>query len=519
MIVAILKADVDLLWFGGIGTFVRGAEETDAAAGDRANDGIRITGPEIRAKVVGEGANLAVTQLGRLGYARRGGRIDTDAIDNSAGVNCSDLEVNLKIALNASVAAHRLSVEQRNELLLAAADDVAALCLRNNYLQSLALSLAGPASQTALSDYRGLLENLEVRAVLDPVADVLPSTRQLDERAAAGTGLLRPELAVLMGHVKIALRQDLLASRALDDAYLGNELFAYFPPRLAESQHDAIAAHRLRREIVGTVLANAMVNRGGPTFVANLMAATSADAGSVARAYAATRDSFSLTDLHRRLDGLDGLVAADIQLGLYAEVQKLLEHQTLWFLRNESFADGLAELVARYALGVGDLSRNLADLLPPALAARLARRAASLQAAGVPFDLPALGLGGEAVLAAGHSGVTVVDAARAFFFIVDFFGLADLMEEATALNPGDRFDHLALDRALANLLRAERDLAVDVLAAGTGVIADRSAAWQASGREAIERTRRAVRELTAGQPSVSKLAVAAGLMSDLASGR
>ena len=526
VIVAILKSDVDLLWFGGVGTFIRGAEETDAEVGDRANDAVRITGAEVRAKVVGEGANLAVTQRGRIGYALKGGRIDTDAIDNSAGVNCSDLEVNLKIALDAPVAAHRMSLEQRNELLLAATQDVAGLCLRNNYLQSLTLSLGTRAARTAFAGHRGLLDNLESQGLLDRTAEALPSDRQLDERLAAGIGFCRPELATLMGHAKIALRSDLLASRAPEEPYLGRELFAYFPSRLAEGQRDAIEGHRLRREIVATVLANAMINRGGPAFVTDLMAATSADAGAITCAFAATRDAFGLNDLYRRIDALDGQVAAETQLSLYAEVQRLLESQTLWFLRNESFATGLAELVARYALGVSDISRSLAGLLSPTLGARLAQRAAGLQAAGVPLDLardvaqlPALGVAGEAVLIAGRSGVDIVEAARAFFSVVDLFGLAELMEQAAVLNPSDRFDHLALDRALANLLRAERDLAADVLASGVGPVAGRVTAWQGAHREAIDRTRAAVAALIAGQPSVSRLSVAAGLMSDLASGR
>ena len=522
---AILKAEVDLLWFGGIGTYVRGVAESDAEVGDRANDAIRISGRDIRAKVVGEGANLAMTQRGRVDYARAGGRLNTDAIDNSAGVNSSDLEVNIKIALGSMLQARRMTMEHRNEFLASMTDQVAELCLRNNYLQSLALSLAEREGLSGFPDQRGLIAYLEGRGLLNRAVEFLPDEAALDERAATGQGLTRPELAVLLAYAKNALEDDLVASDAPDDPYLGRDLFAYFPAKLGEELRETIEAHRLRREVIATVLANAMINRGGPAFAANLMATTSADAGMVARAYAAVRDAFGLSELNRLIDQLDGRVAGGVQLALYQDVATLLRGQTLWFLRNETFEGGLSELVARYALGIGDIHNALSGLLPPALAQATNARAASLGVAGVPAELarriaalPAMSLSSDIVLVATRTQTEVLDAGRAYFAMVDTFGLSRIVEGAASLSPPDRFDRMALDRALANLFRAQRDLTADVLATGGGMAADRLAAWRQSRGTAIERAIKAVAELTEGTLTVSRLSVAAGLLSDLARG-
>ncbi len=376
IIIAILRAKVDLLWFGGIGTYVRAPTESNADAGDRANDGVRIVGRDIRALVVGEGANLAMTQHGRVDYALKGGRLNTDAIDNSAGVNSSDLEVNIKIALGSLVAAGTMSYEQRNEFLASMTTEVAELCLRNNYLQTLALSLAERDGLAGLPEQRALLEHLEATGELDRAVEFLPDDATLDARLAVDRGFTRPELAALLAYAKSSLRARLVASGVPDDPYLARELFAYFPAMLAEAQREAIETHRLRREVIATVLANAMINRGGPGFVVAMMAATSADAATVTAAYALARDAFGLTELNRLADGLDGVVSASTQLGIYADIETLLKRQTLWFLRNETFETGLSELVPRYAQGVADLRQGLASLLPASLASPRRRRAA-----------------------------------------------------------------------------------------------------------------------------------------------
>ncbi len=515
---AILQANVDLLWFGGIGTYIKAAEEDNAAVGDRANDAIRISADQVGAKVVGEGANLGVTQRGRIGFALKGGRINTDAIDNSAGVNSSDLEVNIKIALAPVVASGVLSEEARNAFLPTLTEEVAALCLRNNYLQTLAISLAERAGTSELPDHRVLIEGLEERGLLDRAVEFLPTDAQLDARAAQGKGLTRPELAVILAYAKLTLFDDLVASSAIDTPYLAGELFRYFPPTLNATYPAAVEGHRLRREVVATVLANAMINRGGPAYVSELMAGTSASAGDVALAYAAVRDIHGLTALNTEIDALDAKVPGGVQLALYAQVEALLFRETLWFLRNGNVASGdIAALVARHQAGVSTLTAKGTDLLPAKEREALSSRVRALVAHGVSEalaqrigELQVIGNASDIVLVAERAGVSLEDAARAFFGVGGLFDLFRIVEEGRNIALADRFDRMALDRALANLMRALRDLTADVLKSGN------VAAWQARHEAGIARTVKAVTELTGGAATVSRLSVAAGLLADLA---
>ncbi|WP_375597897.1 NAD-glutamate dehydrogenase [Devosia sp. Naph2] len=513
---AILVAQVDLLWFGGIGTYIKAAEEDDAQVGDRANDAIRVTANQIRAKVVGEGANLGATQRGRIAYALNGGRINTDAIDNSAGVNSSDLEVNIKIALSSVVASGQLPMDRRNAFLASMTEEVAALCLRNNYLQTLAISLAERAGLAELPDHRVLIEGLEERGLLSRAVEFLPSDATLDSRAAGGKGLVRPELAVILAYAKLTLFDDLLAGTAIDDPYLAGELFRYFPQTLHEGYPEQIETHRLKREVIATVLANAMINRGGPAFVSELTAATSASAGEVALAYAAVRDAYGLTSLNAQIDALDGELPGSVQLELYAQVEALLRQEALWFLRNASVTAGLGELVARHQAGVMQLN-EAKGLLPADQQSALDVRVSGLMNHGVPEALarrigalPFLGHASDIVLVAERGNVDVLSAAKAYFGVAGLFDLFRIIEDGRAIVLGDRFDRMALDRALANLMRALRDLAADVLQAGSvdDFVAQRSVG--------LARSVAAVKEMTEGGITVSRLSVAAGLLTDLA---
>ncbi len=520
---AILKAEVDLIWFGGIGTYVKATTETKAQAGDKANDATRINGGDIRAQVVGEGANLAMTQLGRVEYARKGGRLNTDAIDNSAGVNSSDLEVNIKIALGSLTRTGQLTTQTRNEFLASMTDQVAELCLRNNYLQTLALSVEEYRGPSAFPEHQSLIEALEASGELSRTVEFLPDNATLRARVVAGKGLTRPELAVLLAYAKNTVNAELVASGVPDDPYLGKELYRYFPDRLTETFPETVTGHRLRREVIATVLSNAMLNRGGPAFVNELSAATSADAGQIAAAYAAARDVYGTPDLNKEIDALDGLVPGRTQLLLYTEVQGLLRRESLWFLRNTSFEGGLAPLVERYSAGVADVKLLLGTLVGPWLEKYIAERAERLENARVARDLarrfaelPVLSLATDVVLVAERTGATVPEAATAFFGVLDAFGLGRVIEEGNSIVLADRFDRMALDRALANLTRAQRDLTTDVLAMGDGDVASRFEAWRNARPEAITRAATAVRDLTEGDMTVSRLSVAAGLLSDLA---
>ena len=513
---AILRAPVDLLWFGGIGTYIKAADEDDASVGDRANDAIRVLATEVRAKVIGEGANLGVTQQGRIGFALNGGRIDTDAIDNSAGVNSSDLEVNIKIALAPVLASGALDMPARNAFLASMTDEVAALCLRNNYLQTLALSLAERAGVSELPDHRVLIEGLEARGLLDRGVEFLPSDSVLDARAAQGEALTRPELAVILAYAKLTLFSDLMAGTSIDEPYLASELFRYFPETLHRAYGEAVERHRLRREIIATVLTNDMINHGGPAYVSELTAATSASPGEVALAFAAVRDAYGLASLNAGIDALDGKVPGAAQLALYGQVEALLRRESLWFLRNAAVRDGLSDLIARHRAGVTQL-RDAEGLLPAEQKVELEGRVKDLVDMGVGEtlaqrigELPFIGHSSDIVLVADRAGTDIATAAKAYFAVAGLFDLFRVIEGGRNIILTDRFDRMALDRAMANMMRALRDLAADALAAGSVEQFETVRATE------VGRTVAAVKELTAGGVTVSRLSVAAGLLADLA---
>ena len=304
LIRAVLKAQVDLIFFGGIGTYVRASDESDEAVGDRANDAVRVMGKDLRCKVIGEGANLGMTQRGRIEAAFNGIRLNTDAIDNSAGVNTSDMEVNIKIALSIPLRDGRLTMDTRNTLLPAMTDEVADLVLRNNYLQTLALSLAERRGMEDFGFLQRLIQTLEARGHLDRAVEFLPDDMQLAERRRRSQPFTRPELSVLLAYAKLTLYDDLLESAVPDDPYLARELGRYFPKEIAERYPDALEHHRLRREIIATHLGNSMINRGGPSLMVRIADQTGAAPASIASAFAAVRDSYGMTALNTAIDGL-----------------------------------------------------------------------------------------------------------------------------------------------------------------------------------------------------------------------
>ena len=515
---AILKAPADLLWFGGIGTYIRATSESDADASDRANDAIRVTGAEIRAKVIGEGANLGATQRGRIEAARSGVHLNTDAIDNSAGVNTSDVEVNIKIALAVPVAAGTLDEAARNTLLAAMTDEVGPLVLRNNYLQSLALSLAERRAAADLGFARRTMQRLEQQNRLDRTVEFLPAEPELAERARAGQGLTRPEAAVLLAYAKLTLYDDLLASPIPDDPYLASELVRYFPATLQTRFPDAIAGHKLRREIIATTLANAIVNRAGPYAVARLIDETGADVAAIATAYAAVRDSFGLTPLNAAIDTLDGTIPGANQLALYAAAQDLLLGRMIWFLRHTDPATGLAATVARFQPGIAEIAATLVTLLPPDAAISLTAGMTALATAGVPDDLAAR-IAGLPFLAAATDIIRVAETteqpiatvAATHFRLAERFGIVALATAAATLKADAYYDRLALDRALLGIATAHRALTAAVITSGLDV-----PAWCANGGPELARLESSLAAAAAESPSLASLTVAAGLLADLA---
>jgi glutamate dehydrogenase len=518
---AILKAPVDLLFFGGIGTYVRAAAETDDAVGDRANDAIRVTGAQLRAKVIGEGANLGMTQRGRVEAALHGVRLNTDAIDNSAGVNTSDIEVNLKIALATPMRDGRLPREDRNRMLADMSEDVAMLVLRNNYLQTLAISLAERRALEDLGFEQRLMQTLETAGELDRSVEFLPDDMEISERRRRSQALTRPELSVLLAYAKLSLNHALLASDVPDDPYLGRELGRYFPRTVVERFPDAIEHHRLRREIIVTQLANSIINRGGPSFLVRIADQTGAGAANIAAAFAAVRDSYGMTALNNEIDALDNRVSGALQLELYGAVQDLLLDRVVWFLRNVDFREGLAAIVAHYHAGISTVESTLDGALAEAAAMHCRGREAELAKQGVPESLarriarlPVLVAAPDIVMVADRSGRDIPALAAVYFAAEAFFRLDTIADAARGIVVSDYYDRLALDRALDSIGEAQRRLAAAM--AGNGAAgADAVEAWAAPRKADVERVRMSVNEIANSGLTLAKLTVAASLVGDL----
>ena len=360
LISAILRAPVDLLWNGGIGTYVRATSETDAQVGDRANDPVRVTAKEVRAKAAGEGGNLGWTQAGRIEYARNGGRINTDFIDNSAGVDTSDHEVNIKILLDAEVAAGRISEQERDELLPAMADDVASLVLRHNHSQNLALANALSSDGPTAGVLEAWMCELEESGHLDRAVDTMPSTTEMNRRMAAGERLASPELCTLLAWTKIALCDAVLATDLPEDPFVADRLVGYFPPLLRERFVERMPTHRLHREIITTEAVNRFVDSQGITAYYRLHLQTGADIAQVIRCQLAARSVFGLGRVETDLThlGLDAVRTAKIRLAL----TDLAMHATRWFL-NHGGADDIAGTIETYRPGVATLVEKLSERL------------------------------------------------------------------------------------------------------------------------------------------------------------
>src|SRR5215470_13411481 len=477
---AILKAPADLLFFGGIGTYIRASNESDEAAGDRANDAIRVTGGEIQCKVIGEGANLGMTQRGRIEAAQRGIRLNTDAIDNSAGVNTSDLEVNIKIALSGPVRAGKLTMEARNAFLAQMTDEVAQLVLRNNYQQTLALSLAQRRGLEDLGFQQRLMQTLEVSGELDRAVEFLPDEVAIAERRKRNMGLTRPELAVLLAYAKLSLYAELLDSPVPDDPYLGRELERYFPKEMSKRYPDTLHAHRLRREIIATQLTNSMINRGGSTLIVRIADQTGASSPAIAAAFAAVRNSYDLIDLNSQIDGLDNKISGKVQLDLYGAVQDLLLDRLVWFLRNVDLTQGLEKIIGHYREGIAQVATALDGVLSKSATNARDARVAELVNAGVP-DTLARRIGSLAVLKAApdialvadRAGKPVAEVAATYFATEAFFQLDRVTSAVPNIVVSDYFDRLALDRALDSIGDAERRLTAAMVGnghAGAGAV-------------------------------------------------
>ncbi len=470
---AILKAPVDLLWNGGIGTYVKGSTETHTDVGDRANDAIRIDGNQLRVKMVVEGGNLGLTQRGRVEAALYGVLINTDAIDNSAGVDCSDHEVNIKILLDAQVAAGDLTVKQRNDLLPSMTDELADLVLEDNRAQTLALTIARRQAAPMVDVHARYLRSLELEGLLNRTLEFLPGEKQLAERAAAGLGLTTPELAVLLAYTKHTNAVEVLASDLPDDPYVQRELVRYFPSALRERFADAMPGHRLRREIVATVLTNDMVNRAGTSFDFRMTDETGASVTDITRAHIVAADVFGLGHWWEAIDGLDVSIDSDVQIGLFLDLRRMVERAVLWLLRHRRPPLDLAATIAAFGPGIAGLAGGLWGLVGGPMGATLSESVEDRLNAGVPAELaeaasawPVLHTGFDIVEVAQARGRMPLDAATVYWGLFDGLDAAWLWDRVGRLPRTDRWQSHARAAQRDDMLATLRDLTDDALRAG-----------------------------------------------------
>jgi glutamate dehydrogenase len=506
---AILAAPVDLLWNGGIGTYVKASSESHAEVGDRASDAVRINGNELRAKVVAEGGNLGLTQRGRIEAAQSGVRLNTDAIDNSAGVDTSDHEVNIKILLGIAVADGEMTEKQRNTLLPQMTDEVAALVLRDNYFQTQALSIGQRLATRQLEEQARFMRFLEKQGQLHRAIEFLPTEEEISERKARGQGLTSPEQAVLLAYSKMWLNDELIASELPEDPWVATALARYFPSRLREQFSAYIPRHPLKREIIATHVLNSMVNRVGPTFVHRLAEITGTTAPQIVRAYLATREVFGFVPTWQEIEALDNRVPDAVQAEMVIELRGLIARATTWFLRSRRLHESTELLVKRFEPAVSALRARFEQQ------GGLSARAQAWIAAGVPQAL------------AVH-----IDAAGSLFDALDVAEIAEAtqrpLEETAAVHAGvgqrlglDRLRQqievlpaesywqglakLALGDDLADLQRSIALEAVGHHQDGAASVLD---AWEQDNRQALERAQRLLADTREGGADLAMLSVA-----------
>ncbi len=522
LIQAILRSEVELLWFGGIGTFVKSSDEGHADADDRTNDAVRIDARELNCRVIGEGANLGVTQLGRIEYALKGGRLNADFIDNSAGVDCSDHEVNIKILLDSVVAKGKLTQAARDKLLENMTGEVAELVLRDNYLQTQAITMFRTVGADLLDLQIRLIRAVEKEAGLDREMEFLPDEEALNERERARLGLTRPEISVVLSYAKLWVYDEILASDLPDAPELQDDLINYFPTPLRKKYRAEICDHQLRRELITTIVTNDLLNRVGGSFVINMVEKTGAGVAEIARAFIAVRDSFGIAAIWDRIEALDNKVSAQIQMTLMLDINQLIERATLWLLRNAARPIDLGEIVGEFAGPIESLAAEIEKIVPAEVTERIELRVERYRSEGIPKDLARR----AAYLLLLVSALDIVRASRSckqaagrvaelYFRIGENFSLGWLRHQAERLPADSHWQKLAADAVIEELYAHQKGITLNIVNGrngrkGGGLKPDEALAdWTESHDAAMNQTRMMLTELeTAESVDLSMLAVA-----------
>ncbi|GAB3187701.1 NAD-glutamate dehydrogenase [Nesterenkonia suensis] len=500
---ALLKAPVDLLYNGGIGTYVKAAHETHDEVGDRANNGIRVDGHELSVRVVGEGGNLGLTQAGRIEAAQHGVRLNTDAIDNSAGVDCSDHEVNIKILVDQLIASGHLQAEERTELLREMTDDVAELVLQTNRDQNILLMTDRHRMGDWSPSFQRLMGWLEDSAGLDRELEVLPSDGQLEERRDASQPLTSPELAVLVAYAKIQLKGALVASDLPDDEWFTSLLEGYFPEQITSRFASELPRHPLHREIIANVLANDVINMGGATFVFRAMEETFASEAQVVRAFATVRELFRLDEFDAAMRGLPVSFPREEWALTYLDMRRLLDRAVRWCINHAPRGTSVQEDVELFAEHIRPIYGHLSEHLRGEDRVRVLERKAEVLAAGMPEDLAGwvaelfetFSLLDVADLAREH-GVDSTEAAGIYYTVYEEFSADSLLERITGLPRKDKWQALARGAQRDELYHAIRDVTSSVLqTTEPGPAEERMAAWRRENETRISRAERLVAEV------------------------
>ncbi|WP_435587185.1 NAD-glutamate dehydrogenase [Micromonospora aurantiaca (nom. illeg.)] len=511
---AILTAPVDLFWNGGIGTYVKASSQTNAEVGDKSNDAIRVDGKGLRCRVVGEGGNLGFTQQGRIEYASTGGRIYTDFIDNAAGVDCSDHEVNIKILLNTAVADGELDRPERDELLAQMTDEVAELVLRDNYDQARALNNAQAQAASLLPVHRRMINELERSGALNRALEALPSDEELAVRTESG--LTAPEFAVLLAYVKIVLEREIVGEGLADEEWTTEVLVNYFPTPLRQRFAERMGRHRLRRDIVTTVLVNEAINRGGISFVFRVVEETAASAADVLRAYVVVREVFGLRDLWDAVEALDNKVSPELQTAVYLDTRRLLDRAVRWLVTNRRSPIDVPAEIARLRDGVARLLPDLENRFWGTEREAIAAHIESLVERGLPRDLAeqatrlmySFGLL-DIVETAQATGRDVSEVASVYFVLSDRFRVDALLSKISLLPREDRWQTLARMALRYDLYAALAALTAEVLGSTPEDVppVERVQEWEQANATSIHRAHRAMGEFDESRADLSALSV------------